>query len=85
MNDLKLSDDPREALSELASYIRTVRKDPSRRYYDGEEFVGYWQTPEWVEGLLSLYHEAGRVAALQSSESTTPNDLALSRKAGILE
>jgi hypothetical protein len=78
MSDLILSDDPTQALREIASYLQTVRKDPSRRHYEktgpeglGKEFAGYWQTPEWVEGLIFLYHEAIRVAALQSSRTTT--------------
>jgi hypothetical protein len=65
----KLPDDPRKALSEIASYLRTARTDNDGRHYEprgpeglGREHVGYWQPPEWLDGLAEIATEADRIA-----------------------
>lgn len=68
---MKLSDDPKEALREIAGYLRSVRTDNGRKHYEkrgpeglGREFVGYWQTEDWFTGLAEIMAEAERVGGL---------------------
>lgn len=55
---IKLSDDPRVALGEIASYLRSVRIERGRAVHENGEIIGYWQTPEWFDGLAQIEAEA---------------------------
>ncbi|ARN69164.1 hypothetical protein FORC36_4647 (plasmid) [Vibrio vulnificus] len=82
---LVLSDDPKKALKEIASYLRSVNTSPDRvvtETYDCEcgepqrcdcekesEIVGYWQTPEYLEGLMEMADECERISSPASEES----------------
>lgn len=46
-----------EKLEELRAYCRTVRKASDREVRDGDEVSGYWQTEDWIDGLLELCQE----------------------------
>ena len=58
----KLSDQPQYALSQIAAYLRTMRTDRDRMVRDGGQIVGYWQTPEWFDGLWDIASECDRLA-----------------------
>jgi hypothetical protein len=67
---VKLPNDTREAFKEIASYLRSVRKD--RPHYERvdaatSELVGHVQTPEWIDGLLELASECERLAGAPPS------------------
>jgi hypothetical protein len=69
-----LPDDPRAALQEIASYLRSARTDRERRHF-GEGFgcfdgaaVGYWQTEDWFTGLAEIAAEAERVATERKAD-----------------
>lgn len=42
----------RSELKQLQSYCRTVRNGPDRAVRVEGEVAGFWQTTEWIEGLL---------------------------------
>lgn len=66
---ITLPDDPRAALRFIASYLREVRRDDARRITkiqvtpDGmiPELAGYWQTPEYLDGLDDIVRECDRI------------------------
>lgn len=71
MSNVRLTNEAGAALSEVAGYLRTVRKGSDRKHYQnigpeglGKELVGFWQTEEWIDGLLALADEAERVSRL---------------------
>lgn len=54
---MNLSPDPETALWQIAVYLRTVRIEPSRAVFDLQdrnEALGYWQTSDWLDGLLEM-------------------------------
>lgn len=57
-----LPDDPAAALRKIAGYLRTARTDGSRAVRHDGETLGYWQTPEWLDGLSDIAGECERVA-----------------------
>jgi hypothetical protein len=72
---ITLPDDQKLALQEIASYIRSVRDGRDRAHWQDEgmgrvELAGYWQTPEWIEGLKQCAAEAERVAAQAEVNAT---------------
>jgi hypothetical protein len=74
---ITLPDDPKLALQEIASYIRSVRDGRDRAHYQADdpqglvsELAGYYQTPEWIEGLKQCAAEAERVAAQSEVNAT---------------
>lgn len=58
---MTLSRDPQQMLEELASYLENVTSERSRRVVDPDcpasSPLGYWQTPEWIDGLRDLASE----------------------------
>jgi hypothetical protein len=51
------------ALSEVAGYLREARRDSARAVKDKTgEVLGYWQTPEWLQGLSEIGRECQRIA-----------------------
>lgn len=61
---IKLSDDPKKALLEIASYLETVEMNRNRKVVENGEVVGYWQTPEWCSGLGEIAGECHRLVGL---------------------
>lgn len=51
---------PVQALEKLRSYCRSVTTQPDRAIQNEGQVVGYWQTAEWIEGLLALCEESDR-------------------------
>lgn len=67
MSKIQLSNDPVYALSQIAGYLRTMRKAPGRRLKFDEINTVYWQTEEWLDGLIEIADECDRIAALPPS------------------
>lgn len=68
------TNDPKEALQVIANYLRTVSLKDSRRVverfsFDHVETLGFWQSTEWLEGLLEIADECDRI--IQSANSAT--------------
>jgi len=61
MSAIKLSNDPKEALKEVASYLRTAKRTNDRRVIQDGEVVGYWQCPDWIDGLHQIAEECERL------------------------
>lgn len=62
---MTLPDDPRAALLELAQYINQIKTTAENRvpiHGDPRAAIGYWQSCEYLHGLLELACEAERVA-----------------------
>lgn len=62
MNAIKLSDDPKKSLLEIRSYLSTVKRTPDRKTIQDGEAVGYWQCPDWIDGLHQIADECERIA-----------------------
>lgn len=63
---ITLPDDKPAALSFVASYLRETRRDGTRAVWehgDGREhdLRGYWQTPEYLDGLEDIARECERI------------------------
>lgn len=57
-----LPDEPDESMREAASYLRCVSTH-GREVRDSEgNLLGYWQTPEYLQGCLDVADELDRVA-----------------------
>lgn len=69
---IKLPDDPLKAMHEIKGYLRSLSKAHCRAAYDShdEEIVGYWQTEEWLDGLLDIANECERILARHGICST---------------
>jgi hypothetical protein len=48
------SEDSDLLLVKVAAYTQTVRLGDDREITKFGEVVGYWQTPEWLDGLMNL-------------------------------
>jgi hypothetical protein len=60
------TNDPKEALRQIASYLRCVKMTGSRAVKepyssDHIELLGYWQTEAYLNGLLELADECDRI------------------------
>lgn len=75
---MMLSNDPIIALAEIAAYLNTLRLEGREVYKDGE-LLGYWQTSEWLEGLLEIAKKAQTVAR-QEAQHRQPKSILLSMK-----
>lgn len=67
---ITLPDDPIEALKEIGGYLATLRMDEERTVSDPDDKenpFGYWQTPEWLNGLHEIRQECRRI--VQSAPS----------------
>jgi hypothetical protein len=67
LDTIQLPDDTREAFLKIAGYLRTQRR-AGRFVFDNDappprEPVGFWQTTEWLDGLLHIAGECERLAA----------------------
>lgn len=60
------TDDPVEALRQIASYLRCLEMKPGRKVTteDGTEILGYWQQTEYLQGLLEIADECDRIRQL---------------------
>ena len=56
---ITLENEPLTALHEIGSYLRSLSMSEDRKVIDIEtnEIDGYWQTKEWLEGLLDIAKE----------------------------
>lgn len=72
---MNLSPDPETALWQIAIYLRTARIEPGRAVFDpqdaGNEPQGYWQAPEWLDGLLEIADAIDQRATPSSDERST--------------
>lgn len=63
---IELPDDPLAALGEIKGYLRSLNKTEHRAVRDPvitSDIWGYWQTPEWLDGLLDIANECERIIA----------------------
>lgn len=63
------TDDPVEALRQIAIYLRTVDMSNARAVRanpDSENVSGFWQCTEWLEGLNEIANECDRIRANNS-------------------
>lgn len=59
------TDEPKEALRQIASYLRTVTMHKSRAVLDEEGNIeGYYQLTEWLQGLIEIAGECDRIIAI---------------------
>lgn len=66
---MTLCDEPKAALKEIAGYLRCV-STKGREIKDGDgELLGYWQTPEYLQGCLDIAAECERIVELESTEA----------------
>ena len=51
------------ALHEISSYLRSLSMSNDRKVIEEEtsEIDGYWQTTEWLEGLIDIANECDRI------------------------
>ena len=64
---MTLPDEPGEAMRDAASYLRCVSTH-GREVRDSEgNLLGYWQTPEYLQGCLDVAAELDRVVGLKKS------------------
>jgi len=69
---LKLSDDPKRLLYEVAGYLETLRMDHDRQVRDGSEVAGYLQTADWLLGLRQLSKHCGKISGLTPAQYLNP-------------
>jgi hypothetical protein len=69
---LNLSNDPNRLLYEVAGYLETLRMDAGRHVSDGSEVSGYWQTTDWLLGLLQLSEHCGKISGLTPAQYLNP-------------
>ena len=65
VKNLKLSDDPREALLTISNYLKRVKKSDENRFPIGGDkraSYGYVLSHDYLYGLQKIQHEAERVA-----------------------
>lgn len=57
------TNDPVEALRQIASYLRCLEMKSGRKVTteDGTEILGYWQQTEYLQGLLEIADECDRI------------------------
>ncbi|MBF4338952.1 hypothetical protein, partial [Vibrio anguillarum] len=60
-NPLKISNDPFEALDEISSYLKHISYSYDRRVNDVDGLIGYWQTPEYIQGIVDIVRECKRI------------------------
>jgi hypothetical protein len=72
---LKLSDDPKRLLYEVAGYLETLRMERGRAVRDVTEVLGYWQTTNWLLGLKQLGEHCGAVSGLTPEQYMSNNEL----------
>lgn len=61
-NPLKISNDPFEAIDEISSYLEHIRYSYDRRVSDNDgSLLGYWQTPEYLQGVVDIVLECKRI------------------------
>jgi len=58
---IKLKDELIPALEQISSYLRTVRLGLDRAVKQEGFEVGYWQTIDWLSGLLEIAGECDRL------------------------
>lgn len=60
------TEDPVEALRQIASYLRCVDMKSGRKIMteDKSEILGYWQQTEYLQGLLEIADECDRIRQL---------------------
>ncbi|MFK5914038.1 MAG: hypothetical protein QM484_06660 [Woeseiaceae bacterium] len=58
-----LENDPLSALHEISNYLRSLSMSNDRKVIDKgtDEIDGYWQSTEWLEGLLDIANECDRI------------------------
>nr|BDD48048.1 hypothetical protein 2 [Pseudomonadaceae bacterium] len=61
---IDLDDNPAVAFREIAGYLRSINMTNERVHIDKPfgEVVGYWQSPEYLQGLLDIANECIRHA-----------------------
>ena len=60
---ITLENEPLAALHEIKGYLRSLSKTHGRKVIDQTtgEIDGYWQTAEWLDGLLDIANECERI------------------------
>ncbi len=58
------TDEPKEALRQIAGYLRCVTVNKDRAVIKNGEIVGYFQTEEYLKGLLEIADECDRIIAV---------------------
>jgi hypothetical protein len=64
MTLMTLSLDPKIALGEISSYLRTLSTKSDRAVKQDGEIVGFWQTGEWLDGLIEIADECDKIMKL---------------------
>lgn len=64
MHPLTIPDNAEEAFRHVADYLDSARCDRERVVKENGELIGYWQTPEWFDGLKELAKECRRVRGI---------------------
>jgi len=61
-----LSNDPKIALAEIAGYLSSINYHRSHAVFDADDkyLLGYWQTPEYLQGIVDIKLEIERIIQL---------------------
>ena len=57
------TNEPNEALRQIANYLRTVDLSADREVTFDGEVIGYYQLTEWLHGLKEIAGECDRIAS----------------------
>ena len=72
-NPMTLSDAPQKALKEIAGYLRCVSTREREVKSEDGELLGYYQTPEYLQGCLDIADECERIIGLESALRVNPS------------
>jgi hypothetical protein len=67
------TNDPKEALRQIANYLRTVNMSRERAVVSDGELHGFWQCTEWLEGLKEIADECDRILIRDTESDAVQN------------
>ncbi len=79
------TDDAKEALRQIANYLRTVSFCPSREVLLDNEPEGFYQRTEWLQGLIEIANECDRVRAAPLSGASANRIYDKAYQHGVIE
>lgn len=69
---IKLNDDPLKALGEVSGYLSSINYGKQHEVIESDDgtpyVVGYWQTPEYLQGIVEIHQECKRIINLHAPE-----------------